>query len=185
MRGGQQPECRAQRRHARVEQQDATERDRANQGSKATGTGNKAVAFNHETHSLKNYSVDEKPVIGCAECHHTDAPPGTLKGEFTTDDGRKVTFKASERTAALTTKLLEDAGAAPVKTCRECHARDGEKPTGWPKMPEVPNPDGDPDPFPVTNDVAYHDNCTTCHKAAKKLNAAVKAPISCAECHNK
>ena len=156
-----------------------------NEGSKATGNGKKAVPFNHETHSLKNYSADGKSVIGCAECHHTDAPAGTLKGEFTTDDDRKITYKTSERTAVLTTKLLEDAAAAPVKGCNECHAREGEKPPAWPKMPEVPNPDGEPDPFPVTNEVAYHDNCNTCHKTVKKRNPATKAPTSCGECHSK
>lgn len=156
-----------------------------NQGSKATGAGRKGVAFNHETHSLMKYSADGKSVIGCAECHHTDAPAGTLKGEFTTDDGRKVKFTTSERNAVLTTALLAAPAAAPVKGCRECHAREGEKPAGWPKMPELPNPDGDPDPIPITNVEAYHDNCNTCHKQAKKLNPASRAPNSCAECHNK
>ena len=30
------------------------------------------VAFNHENHATKTYSVDGKSVLTCVECHHTD-----------------------------------------------------------------------------------------------------------------
>ena len=157
-----------------------------NLNSKVTGPGGKTSPFDHETHSLLKYSADRKSVIGCVECHHTDAPQGTLKGEFTTDDGRKVVFTTSERAVVLTTKLLEDAASAPVKGCRECHARAGEQPTEWPKIPELPNPNEDelPDPLPITNDIAYHDNCNTCHAQARSLDPKSKAPTTCLNCHN-
>lgn len=157
-----------------------------NQGSTSKSTfGAKAVPFNHETHSLKLYSANRKAVIGCAECHHTDAPKGTLKGELTTIDGRKVTFTSSERDVILTTKILEDANAAPVKGCRECHARAGATPTGWPKMPVLPNlPDEEPALLPIDNEVAYHDNCNTCHNQTKALDKKTKAPTECAQCHS-
>src|SRR6266850_7739508 len=57
------------------------------------------VAFNHENHSTKNYSIDGKGVINCVECHHTDQPATALHAPL----------KTSERPVALTAKLLEAA----------------------------------------------------------------------------
>src|SRR6185436_17866959 len=54
------------------------------------------VPFNHENHTLKNYSVDGKTVLACAECHHTDQPPAALKAPL----------KTSERAVALTAAVL-------------------------------------------------------------------------------
>ena len=50
------------------------------------------VAFNHENHATKMYSIDGKTVISCVECHHTDQPPAALKAPL----------KTSEREVALT-----------------------------------------------------------------------------------
>src|SRR6266699_3881255 len=74
------------------------------------------VAFNHENHATKNYSVDGKSLIACVECHHTDQPATALQAPL----------KTSERPVALTAKLLEAADTKPVKTCRACHLQAGD-----------------------------------------------------------
>src|SRR6266850_4456700 len=73
------------------------------------------VAFNHENHSTKNYSIDGKTGIACVECHHTDQPASALQAPL----------KTSERSEALTAKLLASADAKPVKGCRACHLQAG------------------------------------------------------------
>src|SRR2546425_7701091 len=42
------------------------------------------VAFDHETHSTKNYNPDGKTVTGCVVCHHTDQPKENLKPPLVT-----------------------------------------------------------------------------------------------------
>src|SRR5919201_31993 len=37
------------------------------------------VAFDHENHTIKNYTPDGKTVTACVECHHTDQPKENLK----------------------------------------------------------------------------------------------------------
>src|SRR5712691_4432798 len=54
------------------------------------------VAFNHENHSTKNYSIDGKGPIACVECHHTDQPASALQPPL----------KTSERDKPLTAALL-------------------------------------------------------------------------------
>src|SRR5258708_30857003 len=44
------------------------------------------VAFNHETHSIKQYSPDGTAVIACIECHHTDQPKSSLKPPYLTSE---------------------------------------------------------------------------------------------------
>jgi hypothetical protein len=131
------------------------------------------VAFSHTNHSTKPYSIDGKTIIGCAECHHTDQPKASLKPPLVT----------SEREVVLTTAALEDAKAPPVKSCRACHlqAGDDSKP-----MPTVTYP-GKTAPEKLNNEVAYHNNCNTCHDAAIKARADLKGKIpgtnDCAKCH--
>src|SRR6267378_4963059 len=69
------------------------------------------VAFNHENHSTKKYSVDGQSVLTCVECHHTDQPAA----------GLKPPLKTSERNVILTGAVLQAADAKAVKTCRACH----------------------------------------------------------------
>ncbi|MFN2456037.1 MAG: cytochrome c3 family protein [Pyrinomonadaceae bacterium] len=125
------------------------------------------VAFNHETHTLKNYSRDGKSVIACVECHHTDQPTPPAP------------YKLAERKAALTTANLNDEG--PVKSCRTCHFQEDTKPS-----PKLTYP-GDSDPTELTNKEAYHRNCNVCHDAYKEKFPDTKAPTSsqCAACHVK
>lgn len=37
----------------------------------------------------------------------------------------------------------------------------------------------------LTNDVAYHIKCISCHEAATTRDPKLKAPQQCAECHKK
>jgi cytochrome c553 len=134
--------------------------------------GKPAVPFNHENHATKPYAADLKSVMSCAECHHTDQPKSALTG----------VLKTSERDEALTAALLEKPDAKPVKDCRSCHAREGDKPAGLAANPEVTYPE-ESDAITMTNEEAYHRNCITCHDAVKKIKADTKAPTTCAQCH--
>jgi hypothetical protein len=133
------------------------------------------VAFNHESHSTKNYSVDGQNVLTCVECHHTDQPAANLKAPL----------KTSERTVVLTAATLQAADAKPVKTCRACHLQAGDDSA---TLPTVQYPDK-PAPTKLTNEIAYHLNCNTCHDRAIAARPAVKgkAPGSndCYPCHKK
>src|ERR1700716_1680004 len=44
------------------------------------------VAFNHENHTTKMYSIDGKSVLSCVECHHTDQPASALKAPLKTSE---------------------------------------------------------------------------------------------------
>ena len=130
------------------------------------------VPFNHETHSLKNYSADLKSVPACTECHHTDQPKSALKPPYVT----------SEREEVLTAEVLAKADAKAVKTCGACHAQAGSKPASWPEIVTLTRANGDE--VELTNENAYHINCIECHESVKKVKAATTAPTKCAECHN-
>jgi hypothetical protein len=131
------------------------------------------VAFNHETHTSKNYSPDGSAVIACTECHHTDQPAAALKPPL----------KTSERDAVLTAVLLQAADAKPVKTCRTCHLQAGDD-SG--KLPLVTYPDKTT-PTKMTNEIAYHLNCNACHDKAIAARPALKGKIpgtnDCLLCH--
>lgn len=131
------------------------------------------VPFNHENHSLKNYSIDGKSVITCVECHHTDQPASALKAPL----------KTSERADVLTAKLLEAADAKPVKECRACHLQAGDDSA---TMPAVTY-EGKTTPTKLTNEVAYHMNCNVCHDKSIAARPALKGKIpgsnDCLNCH--
>ena len=131
------------------------------------------VAFDHETHSLKNYNPDGKSVTSCVECHHTDQPKDNLKAPLVT----------SERTVVLTAALLKDAAAAPVKTCRACHLQAGDDSKPLPVITK------DSKQVKMDNENAYHINCFGCHDAAIKAKPELATKISgsdpkgCVKCH--
>lgn len=131
------------------------------------------VAFNHENHSMKNYSVDGKSAIACTVCHHTDQPASALK----------LPQKTSERTVALTLEALKAPGAVGVKTCRTCHLQVGDDSATIPSITLA----GKTTPTKLTNEIAYHLNCNTCHDAAIAARADLKGKIpgtnDCAKCH--
>ena len=59
------------------------------------------VAFDHENHTIKNYTPDGKTTGTCVECHHTDQPKEKLTPPLVT----------SERNVSLTPEALKDAAA--------------------------------------------------------------------------
>jgi len=131
------------------------------------------VAFNHENHATKTYSVDGKAVIACVECHHTDQPAAALQAPL----------KTSEREVALTAKLLEDAASKPVKECRVCHLQAGDDSATIPSVTYA----GKTTPTKLTNEVAYHMNCNVCHDKAITARPALKGKLpgsnDCLPCH--
>ncbi len=132
------------------------------------------VAFNHETHSIKNYSPDGKTGIACVECHHTDQPKSALKPPYLT----------SEREVILTTAVLEDAKSGPVKTCRSCHLQAGDDSKTVPLATDSTTNK----PIKLTNEIAYHMNCNVCHDSALKARPDLKAKgipgtNDCGKCH--
>ncbi|MGH9907345.1 MAG: cytochrome c3 family protein [Pyrinomonadaceae bacterium] len=131
------------------------------------------VAFNHENHTLKSYSIDGKSVLACVECHHTDQPAS----------GLKPPLKTGERDVVLTAAVLAGADSKPVKSCRSCHLQAGDD--GAP-MPTITYPDK-PAPTKLNNEVAYHLNCNICHDKAITARPALKGKIpgsnDCVPCH--
>jgi Class III cytochrome C family len=131
------------------------------------------VPFNHENHSLKNYSIDGKSVLACVECHHTDQPAS----------GLKPPLKTGERDVVLTAAVLATADSKPVKSCRGCHLQAGDDSA---PMPTITYPDK-PAPTKLNNEVAYHLNCNICHDKAIAARPALKGKIpasnDCVPCH--
>jgi cytochrome c553 len=131
------------------------------------------VAFDHETHTLKNYTPDGKGVGACIECHHTDQPKANLKPPLVT----------SERNVVLTAEVLKDAAAGPVKMCRGCHLQAGDESKPLPMITK------DGKQVKLDNEVAYHTNCFACHDAALKARPDLATKISgsdpkgCVKCH--
>ncbi len=131
------------------------------------------VAFNHETHATKNYSIDGKTVLSCVECHHTDQPAS----------GLVAPLKTGERDVVLTATVLAAADAKPVKSCRTCHLQAGDDSAPIPTITYT----GKPAPTKLTNEVAYHMNCNLCHDKAIAARPALKGKIpgsnDCLPCH--
>ena len=130
------------------------------------------VAFNHENHAFKMYSPDGKSAMGCVACHHTDQPKSSLKPPDVT----------SERDVVLTMDVYKTS-AQKVNDCRSCHFQDGATPEGK-TMPAANGKD-------MTNELAYHINCNTCHDAAFKARPELKSKPGfatskdCTICHKK
>ncbi|MEO6051480.1 MAG: cytochrome c3 family protein, partial [Pyrinomonadaceae bacterium] len=136
------------------------------------------VAFNHDAHAFQNYSSDGKSVMGCAECHHTDQPKSALKPPLVTS-GRDVTLTIDSWKTT----------AQKVNECRACHFQDGSIPDGK-EMPSATYTDGGKSTTKdLTNELAYHINCNTCHDAAFKLRPELKkkpgfaTTKDCTTCH--
>jgi cytochrome c553 len=133
--------------------------------------------FDHVKHTTDvKHSLDGKTVTACVECHHTEQPSAPARQEY---------LKRFERKEVLTAKQLEDSKQA-VRSCRACHLQEGdEKDDLPPKGVIYPKKMGRPPSGKLTNDVAYHTNCITCHNEAKKRDPNLKAPETCVECHVK
>ncbi len=132
------------------------------------------VPFDHETHAFAKYSPDGTKVVGCVECHHTDQPKSAMKAPLVT----------SERDVSLTMEAWQTS-TKKVSECRACHFQDGNVPDGK-EMPVLNGKD-------LTNELAYHLNCNTCHDAAAKARPELKAKAGfatsdgkdCLKCHQK
>ena len=137
------------------------------------------VAFSHINHATKNYSIDGTKTIGCAECHHTDQPAA----EAAKHPPLKSAHPA-DRTVTLTAETAKDAKTPDVETCRSCHAQEGDKPKLLEAIPEVTY-EGEADPTALTNEVAFHRNCNSCHDQAVEKRKGINAPTTneCAKCH--
>ncbi|HWT01895.1 MAG TPA: cytochrome c3 family protein [Pyrinomonadaceae bacterium] len=134
------------------------------------------AAFDHVKHStLPLYGADGKTVAACVDCHHTDQPSSALGF-----------LKKFERKEVLTTAQLE-ASKEPVKSCRACHFQPSAEETDEypPASVTYPAETKRAPSGKLTNDIAYHLNCNTCHEAAKKRDAKNKAPVTCDDCHVK
>lgn len=140
------------------------------------------VTFDHDNHSFKKYSVDGKTDIGCVECHHTDQPKASLTPPLAT----------SERDVVLTADALKKPGAKDVKSCMTCHFRENDVPEGK-EIPSATYKDakGKSETKELTNELAYHINCNSCHDAAAKLRPELKKKSGfatekdCLICHTK
>ena len=137
-----------------------------------------AVAFDHEAHAFGNRSPDGKSVMGCVECHHTEQPKSALKPPLFT----------SERDSVLTLDLWKTT-TQKVSECRACHFQKDNVPAGK-KMPTSTFEQGGKTKVKeVTNQLAFHVNCNTCHDAAAKARPELKTKPGfatkndCAKCH--
>jgi hypothetical protein len=136
------------------------------------------AAFDHVKHSTDvMYSLDGKTITTCAECHHTEQPVPVAGQPY---------LKKSERKELLTAKQLETS-KQPVKSCRDCHLSPASDETDEfpPQSVTYPKETGKPPSGKLTNDVAYHSKCISCHDAAKKRDPQLKSPLTCTECHTK
>ena len=137
------------------------------------GEFEKEHPFDHTKHSTDiKYSVDGKSVPSCVECHHTEQPSAPKGQEY---------LKRFDRKETLTAKQLETS-KQPVQSCRACHFQEATEPTAeFP--PQLVNPPKGKPSGKLTNDAAYHTNCNSCHRAAKKRDSKTKAPTGCSDCH--
>lgn len=134
------------------------------------------AAFDHVKHStLPLYGPDGKTIAACIDCHHTDQPSSAIGF-----------LKKFERKEVLTAKQLETSKEA-VKSCRACHFQASAEETDEypPASVSYPKEMNRPPSGKLTNEIAYHLNCNTCHDAAKKRDAKIKAPVTCDDCHVK
>lgn len=135
------------------------------------------AAFDHAKHNTDlTHTLDGKTLTTCVECHHTDQPSAS----------GKMYLKLFERKEALTTAQL-DTSKQPVKSCRVCHLQVSTDETAQfpPRGVKYAKETGKPPSGKLTNDVAYHLKCISCHDTAKKRDATLKAPQQCDECHKK
>jgi hypothetical protein len=138
------------------------------------------VAFDHDSHAFKMYMPDGKSAIACVECHHTDQPKSALKPPLSTS-GRDVVL----------TLASWQASSQPVKECRSCHFQTGSVPEGVTLPTATYDERGKKVTKDLTNELAFHINCNTCHDAAAKLRPEIKGhpgfstSTDCMTCHLK
>jgi cytochrome c553 len=140
------------------------------------------IAFNHVKHNSGAYTITPGTPIACTTCHHTARPAA----EIANNPPLKTAWPP-DRTTTLTAALFEkDRAAAGVAACRDCHARDKEKPKLIDKIPEIKH-EASAALITMTNMQAFHRTCAGCHAEVRKTTPASKGPIQtqCMMCHKK
>lgn len=130
------------------------------------------AAFDHAKHSDNKHTVAGQSETACVYCHHTEQP--------TPVPGAPYLVK-SERKEVLTANLLEAPNAQPVNSCRHCHFQTEADSPPMVKYPSGKTPDDARGERFLTNRVAYHIRCISCHFAAS--NRDPKPPTGCVKCH--
>ena len=140
------------------------------------------VQFSHTNHSTKNYNIAGTAPIDCVECHHTAQPASEV--------AKKPPLKTSwpiDRTTTLTADFYEKTPAdVGVIACRSCHARATMKPSVWPEIPQMKH-EASAATLTLTNQLAFHRNCASCHDEVAKHRPDTKAPktAQCVICHKR
>jgi hypothetical protein len=139
------------------------------------------VIFDHQAHVSNKYSPDGKTDISCAECHHTDQPMSDLISPLLT----------SARKVKLTVDELTKENSPLVKGCGVCHFQAANIPENQEMPVAIYTIDGKEDKKKITNEIAYHINCNSCHDAAVKIRPKLKKQSGfatskdCTVCHAK
>jgi cytochrome c553 len=146
----------------------------------AKGSKQGEVTFNHTKHNGGDYSVGGP--IACIECHHVSQPAS----EAAKYPPLKTVWP-SDRTTTLTIDLFnKDPNGAAVAKCHDCHARQGEKPKLMQAIPELKDP-GSTTITTLTNQLAFHQACDSCHFQIQMNRVGSKVPNSvvCSSCHKR
>jgi cytochrome c553 len=142
-----------------------------------------AVTFNHAEHAATGKrNIAGTGPIACVECHHTAQPAE----EVAKTPPLKTAWPADRKTT-LTAELVEkDPAAVGIIACRNCHARAGMKPAVWPEIPTIKH-ESSAATLTLTNQLAFHRNCASCHDEVVKQRPDAKAPrtMQCTACHKK
>ena len=135
------------------------------------------AAFDHAKHHDVTHTMDGRTATACVHCHHTEQPMPVTGKPY---------LKKSERTEVLTASQLETSKQA-VNSCRVCHFQPATAATAEfpPKSVKYPREMGMPPSGTLTNDIAYHLRCISCHDIAMKRDPKLKAPQACGDCHVK
>ena len=141
-----------------------------------------AVTFNHTAHATGKRNIAGTGPIACVECHHTAQPASEV--------AKRAPLKTAwpaDRTTTLTAELVEKVpNSVGVIGCRNCHARAGTKPAVWPEIPTIKH-EASAATLTLTNQLAFHRNCASCHDEVMKQRPDAKAPATqkCLLCHKK
>ncbi|MBK9527003.1 MAG: cytochrome c3 family protein [Acidobacteria bacterium] len=138
------------------------------------------VTFNHVKHNSGEYTVDGP--IRCIECHHVSQPAS----EAAKHPPLKTVWPA-DRTTTLTMDLFsKDPKGAAVAKCHDCHARKGETPKLLAAIPETKDA-GSTTITTLTNQLAFHQACDSCHIQIKANRPDSKVPdaVTCVSCHKR
>jgi hypothetical protein len=141
-----------------------------------------AVRFTHVKHNGGEYNIDESGPIACISCHHTSQPAS----EVLKHPPLRTAWPADRETTLTKELFLKDPEKAGAISCKECHARAGEKPTLLDAVPQIKH-ESSPAMITLTNQQAYHRACASCHAEVRKIRPQSIAPtaMQCNACHQR